>query len=156
MTIVAYKNGVIAADSLVMNRGCKMGHVVKLAKNAAGDICGASGDTSWCAAFLTWFCDGDDTSPMPTISYADADATDSAIIIRVGQPDIVHYVLSSPKYFPHTVTIAGPQGIAIGSGKAEAMGAMYAGGDAIKACEAAIVLDDGCGGPINWLRLGVH
>lgn len=150
MTIIAYKDGVIAADTLAMNGSLNMGFVCKVTRNKAGDLAGSSGDLGWCQAFNQWFEEGED-GPMPTMTYA-TETSDQGLVVRKGKPGAV-WVLYSHKFPPCRIVIHKSAGFAIGSGKAEAMGAMHAGGNAIEAVKAAITLDDSCGGDINVISL---
>lgn len=102
-----------------------------------------------------WFEDGE-LGPVPTISQeANTEETGKALLIRAADPSVAWTLYSNPRHFPDKIDIRPRCGIAVGSGRAEAMGAMYAGADAIKAVEAAIYLDDGCGGTVDWERLGL-
>lgn len=154
MTVIAYRDGIIAADTLTSGGGMKMGYKRKIAKNKDGDVFGSSGVGGWCSAIRQWFEEGEE-GPVPTIAQeATGDDTGKAMIIRAAQPTIVQMLFSNPRFYPDTFTIRSDVGMAIGSGWAEAMGAMHAGADALGAVRAAIALDEACGGSVDWERLG--
>lgn len=154
MTIIAYKAGIMAADTLCSSGGLKVGQVKKLAKNKRGDLMGCSGASGWCQAMIRWFVEGEE-DPMPFVPQeATGEDTGKAMIVRVSAPQQAITLYSNPRNFPDEITVSTRQGIACGSGRAEAMGAMHAGANAIQAVEAAMDLDDNCGGSVDWNRLG--
>lgn len=147
MTVIVYSQGIIAADSMVTQGDLCTGFTRKITRNAKGDLAGASGGAGWMRDFLLWFEEGEQ-GEMPSLSYADADATDAAMIIRATDPGKAWHLCSNPKYAANWYTVNQLNGCAIGSGKAEAKGALFAGADAITAVKAAIALDNSCGGDI--------
>ena len=152
MTVIAYKNGLIAADSMVGSNNHFAGNVGKIARNSAGDLIGTSGLTSWCAAMVQWFAKNE-RGKMPFLSRGNQDhAPASAIIVRQNSPGFVYVVECDTQLPPFRIMIDPKCGIAIGNGREVARGAMFAGADAITAVKAAIYLEDGCGGDIHAFR----
>jgi len=152
MTVIAYKNGLIAADSMVGSNNHFAGNVGKIARNSAGDLIGTSGLTSWCSAMTVWFAKGE-RGKMPFLSRGNQEGpAASAIIIRQESPDRLYLAESDTQLPPYQIMIDPQCGFAIGCGREVARGAMFAGGDAITAVKAAIYLEDGCGGDIHAMR----
>lgn len=152
MTVIAYKNGLIAADSMVGSNHHYAGNNGKIARNSAGDLIGASGDVSWCSAMTVWFA-RNGRGKMPFLARnSQGDLMGNAIIIRHKSPDRLYFVESDTQLPPYQIMIDPQCGYAIGCGREVARGAMFAGGDAITAVKAAIYLEDGCGGDIHAMR----
>lgn len=148
MTIIAYRDGVMAADSKGSRNGAWAGYSIKIVKRAHdGALCGADGNANLAAAFRRWFLAGENPDSRPKLS-GDDNANAGALIVRPDGSMEEHdangwHATSGPFY-------------AIGSGSPEALGAMAAGADARRAVEIAIELDNDCGGKIDVLRLGVQ
>lgn len=151
MTVVAYKDGTIAADSMVGSSNHYAGNVGKIARNSSGDLIGASGLTAWCSPVLRWFASGE-RGKMPRHTPKDDQQSASAIIIRRASPGRVYFVECDSALAPYPIEVDPACGFAIGCGREVARGAMYAGASAIDAVKAAIHLEDGCGGDIHAMR----
>lgn len=142
MTCVAYRAGVLASDSLVCCGNSKMGEMLKIASSKTGFLGGASGDAAWVSEFLAWV-EGDqlDARPKP-----DKEAGSALLIHPDGRLEVIDsagaFTPSDGDYW------------AIGCGRAEALGAMFAGADAETAVRAAIAHDPFCGGTVRVLKLG--
>lgn len=137
MTTIAYRDGVIAADSLVSSGPNRAGHVVKIARGPDGTLAGAAGDMWACMTFLRAIETG---SPLPAERGNDFDA----LVVDVRGK--AHYV--GDKGDP--VPVDGDY-FALGSGEAAALGAMEMGASAERAVAVAIKIDKGSGGPIRSL-----
>ena len=143
MTTIAYRSGMLAADTAVLNGYNILGDaMVKIAKHH-GCLAGATGTAGYCAAFLKWFCGGEQDAPPK--AEKDNDNYDTGIIVR---PDgsIDRHELSGW----HTLR---PRYYAVGSGRDHAFGAMFAGATAEQAVRAAIEHDPGTAGSVTVLRL---
>lgn len=142
MTTIVYRDGVLAADTLACAGDNKIGSVIKITRNSNGDMAGAAGLASYNYAFLRWFSSME--SGDPPKATRDNDNYDRGVIFRrtgqivVFEPDGKHE-LSAPYY-------------ALGSGRPEALGALYAGASAELAVRAAIAHDRGTGGDVTILR----
>jgi len=147
MTTIAYRNGVLAADTAMCMGGNMIGSTVKIARRFSGDMAGASGDASYNRAFLDWFENGEDGPPPE--AKEDSQCIDRGVIFRAKSTKIEVY---EPRG-RFTITA---EYYAFGSGKAEALGAMFAGADAYDAIRAAVALDPHTGGEITVLRCGVY
>ena len=144
MTIIAYRDGVMAADMQASKGDSKMGTVRKIGRNTAGDLAGVAGDAARAAAFLRWFEKGEE-GPQPTLIWEkDGGSFDRALIVRkAGEPYEI--------YEPSGMFLMYAAYTAIGSGTPEAMGAMHHGATAEEAVAAAIAHDVHCGGDTTVL-----
>lgn len=147
MTTIAYCNGVLAADTAMCSGGCMIGSTVKIVRRFDGDMAGAAGDATYNRAFLDWFSAGEE-GPAPE-AKAESDGFDRGVIFRAKPRKIEVFEPRGP------FTIVAPY-YAFGSGKAEALGAMFVGADAYDAVRAAIALDPHSGGDITVLRCEVY
>ena len=142
MTTIAYRDGVLAADTGATRGSIIMSGVIKVVRVPNGDLAAAVGDAGYNGAFLRWAetgCQGD----PPTARKVD-DGWDTGIVFKLGGPVICHepsgWFEVRPAYY------------AIGSGKDIALGVMFAGGSAELAVQAAIEHDFYTRGPITILR----
>lgn len=147
LTVIAYKDGILAADTLVTlpDRELKMLHATKIWKAPDGALVGASGDSDYCLQFKQWCFDGRLDSiniPAPKLTHE----LDMGLLITP-EGKIRHYYgatydeLMDPFY-------------AIGSGGPLAMAVMWAEGPATLAVEAACKYNLYCDLPIEYLLLG--
>jgi ATP-dependent protease HslVU (ClpYQ) peptidase subunit len=129
VTTIAYKDGVVAADSQVSCGDMRDSTITKIARNPAGDLCGASGNASFMFAFLKWFSDGEKgEAPVPS-------ENDGGIIFRA-KGAIELYEHPGPCPF---VVVA--KMYAAGSGRKLALGAMAFGASAEEAVKVAAQYD---------------
>lgn len=141
VTCIAYRDGVIASDTGAMIGGTRITHATKIARNTQGDLAGAAGSAVYSAAFLQWF-SGGEKGLVPEAKESDDNVDRGAIFRRGGVIEI---------YEPGGMfTCRGPY-YALGSGRHEALGAMFVGANAQQAVEAAIALDSGSFGEIEIL-----
>lgn len=148
MTIVVYTRGEIAADTKTSGGDSASGLLGKIARNQRGDLFGGSGTTTWIAAMSVWFVRGEQ-DPRPTQEFNDRESVNWSIIIRHDEQDRAYFVYSDGSMMVPELFLPGVDGIAIGSGRLVAMGALYAGATAVEAVKAAICIDNSCGGPID-------
>jgi hypothetical protein len=145
VTIIAYRDGVLAADSLAtdVNYDGRCGMVMKIARSPDGEIGGASGGGGDSALFVRWLQDGmqekDDIWPL------DDKETEAFVVER--NKRVVYF-----NRWGKRDTIKAPFH-AIGSGAPYALGAMAVGATAEEAVAAAIKLSVWCGGRIQILKL---
>lgn len=143
MTIIAYRDGVIAADTLVTHHGSRVAHTQKIFR-VNGWLIGASGTLGAVRPAMAWVLDGADLSrPIDFGKVEDAAAT-------FVSPEGVRYYVDTGN--PFLVEEVSPF-TAMGSGADVARGAMFHGATAVEAVEAAISIDISCGGQIHWLGL---
>lgn len=139
MTTIAYRDGIMAADTLITSNGMVDGYHQKIARNAVGDLAGASGNSAKCCAFLAWFSGGEKHEPPEW-----DEETGNGLIVRCdGAVEL---------YMQHGRSDLRADFYAIGSGYQIAIGAMAAGASAKEAVAAAIKIDTCSGGEITVLH----
>jgi hypothetical protein len=140
MTIVVWRNGLMAADGLINADGDMFSDkTTKIAKNASGWVGGAAGDWSAVLRYLEWIkkdCRGKPkfgedfagllVSPRGKLFYLDSETR----------------VELSEEFF------------AIGSGSRHAIGALEMGADARRAVEVACKYVTSCGGTVTTIETG--
>ena len=139
MTIIAYKDGIMAADTQTFSGDIRGAQTVKIVA-AGGRLYGASGDAGPSQAWRLAMLEGRDTTDL----LPDKDKRNFTIL-EAG-PDGVWQTDWSGRSRE-------PDAAAIGAGWEIALGAMHAGAsaeDAVRICIAACVW---CGGDVTVLRL---
>lgn len=143
MTTIAYRNGILAADTRVTIGGSAVGRMIKIARREDGALAFAAGAAGYNHAFLNWFMQGEKEKP-PEAKLCD-NLIDRGVIVHseggmitVFEPD-GKFEFSAPY-------------CAIGSGRDIALGVMHHGGSAEQAVEAAIHHDNDTGGSIVVLK----
>lgn len=140
MTTIAYRDGVIAADTQVSAGGARVGRVQKV-HNIRGVLVGASGTLSVCQRFTDWVrggCKGD----APALKDEDGDGSEAFMVVG-------DHIVSFGKHGPDVICA---DKYASGSGWHFALGAMEAGASAEDAVRIAMRLDSGSGGEVTVLR----
>jgi len=132
MSTIAYRDGVIAADTGVSDSGSRLGFVHKIAvvDGVQGkEFAGAVGTAVFAYQFLQWFKNGEKEAPP---KYSNDDGDLGLIVRRLGYLEIYEekgfFRVKAP-YF------------AIGSGSPEARGAMFMGASPEQAVKAAMDCD---------------
>ena len=137
MTTIAYRDGVLAADTQINSgNGNRAGHIRKIGRTADGWLWGFTGSTEHMADCAEW-AEG-----------------------REGKPPAIEgcFILISPDgrhkewWGKGWIAAEDPQA-AWGSGEKIARGAMHAGASASEAVQAAIALDTDSGGTVTVLRV---
>lgn len=150
MTTIAYRNGVIAADSRTTleteGGGARMFLCEKLFRKTSGItgetvIIATAGESSPGMVFVDWFGSG-------------KDAPDNFII---GEADFTCLVLQKDGLWEYDAWCRGVKILdefyAIGSGAKAALGALHMGASAVKAVEVACKIDHYSGPPVVSMRL---
>lgn len=143
MTTIAYRDGVLAADTRCVRRGT-IGVARKLFCGA-GWIAGACGEASDIHHFMRWYQAGADLDNLPTfLMYGDEEtpSVEALIVTRGGVERWTHHFQPTPVLDPYC---------AVGSGEQFATAAMYMGATAEEAVRVAMALDPGTGGTIEVL-----
>lgn len=136
MTTVAYKDGMIAADTMITENFAVCGQMTKIAKTPDGRLVGASGSAIWAAALVAWARKGKGNPP-------DCPEESSGILIgKDGSITCLDHGGNVRLVADH---------IAIGSGTRYAMGVMAYGGTAADAVTVASEIDLFTGGRIDVL-----
>ena len=138
MTVIAIRDGVVAADSAVSLTEWSMtyGAVDKI-KMINGWIIGGAGNLAQVQQFMRWM-GGSRTEPVW-----------DHIVCFALRPDGQLLEFDHCKR-PYQMTTH--CGHAIGSGCNTAIAAMMAGADAVRAVEITVELDQACGGPIKIIK----
>lgn len=142
MTTIAFKDGVLAADTAMCQGGTMIGRVVKIVRRDDGDMAGAAGNANFNALFIAWFLAGEnDEQPKATESERHHDR--GVIFRKAGDIDVFEVngaFRCEADYF------------AFGSGMDYALGAMFAGAGAGTAVHAAVKHDPHSGGDVTILH----
>lgn len=137
MTTIAYRDGVLAADSLGTAGGYRDGHCVKI-RRIGRLLVGGCGNGAICEQFVDWVKKGmNGASP-----WTGTEAGNSLVICPDGT--LLMFGQSGPWR-------SSSDFYALGSGELLALGAMAHGATAHQAVEAAIRFDCHSGGPIRTL-----
>lgn len=140
MTTIAYRDGVLAADSMCSTNGTYLASVDKIHRLDDGRIVGLCGQSGVCRMVVNWLNGGE----KPVLA---ADDNLNAIIVN---PDGGLALLDK-----HLVLIpCRAPFLADGSGREIALGAMAAGATAEHAVEIACRFDNGSFLPVQSLTIG--
>ena len=142
MTTIAYRDGVLAADTLATWCGGRSGYATKVVKRGPM-LAAASGAATACGRFLDWFKSG--MPDMPDMGDGQKEGYWATGIIVMPDDMIV-------EFSPDGVSRKRAEMYAVGSGADYALGAMAAGATAEGAVQAAIRFDTKSGGEITVLR----
>ena len=145
MTVIAYRDGVMAADSRITfsgeESGSAYGRCAKLYRTKDA-IIGLQGESSPGLVFLDWYKSGKRKPPEGLVT---SDA------------DFFALVLTKHGLFLFDKWCRGEEVLdefwAIGSGAKAALGAMHMGADAEQACDIACRIDPYCAPPIETMTL---
>lgn len=141
MTTIAYRYGVLAADTGVASGGVRCGRLTKIVRSPSGNLGGAAGSATYCEAFKNWMAGGQRGDPPEPKEHRDC-LDQGAVFWPDGSIEVHEldgrFRLSATYY-------------ALGSGRSEALGAMYAGADAALAVRCAMEHDEGTFGEITVL-----
>ena len=160
MTIIVYRDGVMASDSRITDNGIVRGSVSKIFRAPYGLIAGASGEHGAAKRFERWLCDQrfDGGFPAPIASSCGSEFDPktepgcfSAIVVHPstgGHAASTWLVDHRGTFFPIEADF-----ICEGSGREIAMGACAMGAGPVEAVLIAIQYDTGCGGEVQVLNL---
>jgi 20S proteasome alpha/beta subunit len=141
VTTIAYRDGVLVADSLCTSEGTVVGSAQK-ALRLGSLLCGAAGAIGVANAFFDWLKAGARDSHPDMGGANGADGTGLVIM-----PDGL--IVTFDKYGVDRIRAPFH---AIGSGARIAMGAMAVGATALEAVQAAVALDVWTGGALTEIR----
>lgn len=144
MTIIAFKDGVLAADSAFVQEDMMFGTAEKIWRRQDGTLVGGHGDAGYCEQFREWVMSGEEGEPPA--GPETEDGYSCGLIVR---PDCSLEIHTPRGVLPFN----GPY-YAMGSGSALAIGAMAFGATAQEAVQIAADHCCWCGGPITSLRAG--
>lgn len=140
MTVWAYRDGVLASDSLVLVDRMICGQMRKVIKSGSGWLAAGAGNATDMNQFLRWVEDGKEED-----SAVKLENLEGFLVSPKGETFIVEADL-------HPMKIEA-EFHAGGSGAAFAIGAMARGASAIEAVKIAMEYNSSCGGDIQVVRL---
>lgn len=151
MTIVAYRNGILASDTQVSGEDNNHWAYCKKVRKVQGYLLGGCGEID----ILTWFLNKFDpiwvkknTQPLlPANVQTKMEVDFEGLIVAPNRK--VYNISETLLITPIRIS----KYIAIGSGEKLALGAMAVGANAINAVRAAIKHEATCGGRIQYVRL---
>lgn len=158
MTTIVYRDGIMAADSRVVKgaegvpEAIMPERAVKLFRLADGTVAGISGDFE---AALRWF-DAAKAGGLASVVGIDIGANTSILTATPGEDDGVGGQALRMWMHAGSYLLGHPAMVgfyAMGSGKAAALGALYAGADALAAVQIAARIDPYTGGEIMTMRV---
>ncbi len=144
MTVVAFKDGVMAADTQE-TWGTGRARVCKIVRLPDGGVAGGAGDGPACQAALNWLAsdgplDGQSDRTLPDIAGAE---------VLVAKADGTLWLLYGR--FPGYQLL--DESIAIGCGSEAARMAMSYGASAVEACQRVAKQDVFCGDPVQSMEV---
>ena len=139
MTVIVYRDGVMAADTLVVDAANAMYHTQKIFRMDDGGLIATAGGGQETIAFRNYFLYGIEADDL---EYKDF----SGILVK---PDGLVYYCETHKL----IDPVDDDFIAIGSGRMIANGALEMGASAEEAVKIACKYNIYCGEPISILRL---
>lgn len=140
MTTLAYRDGVLAADTRGTRCGYILpGHLKKIGKTKVGCLVGIAGVISKAMPCFQALMDGADAVEAPKEDCTIMMITPKGKVV-IFEEGAAHKVHKAPFF-------------AIGSGMAVALGAMHAGASAVEAVRIATLVDNDSGGKVESVRL---
>ena len=132
MTTIAYRAGIMAADSGSWAGDASHGWAQKLAKGPDGTLYGVAGNAAQCEGFLQWVNEGCH-GPYPQADREGTDGKDSSFIVLAVTPGGLIRMITARGEERYQ----GAPYYAIGAAAPVAFGALFAGATAEQALEAA-------------------
>lgn len=141
MTAIAYRDGIMAADSLANADGAVHGYTIKIVRAPSGALAGVAGEAGATARFRRLFAAGE----FAIDEEIDADEDFGALIV---EPEGTVY----RRGLKHFFSIVAPFHV-LGSAEEILIGAMSMGATADEAVRIAIKYHGQCGGDVQVERL---
>lgn len=140
MTTICYRDGVLAADSLVTLGSTKVHGNYQKIRRIGEYLVGTAGSVADCQAFVVWLKECDSTQPPPKGEYGALVVGPQGRVREIENGS----VLPCPR---------GAKFFALGSGGPYALAAMYAGATATEAVKIAAKIDTSTGLPVKTLKI---
>lgn len=145
MTTIAYRDGIMAADSLVVSvSDVRRGHGQKITRLKDGGLLGFCGGTGYQPLIVQWLNNGAEAKDRPVIDKEDGGV--AGLLVR---QDGATYTFGNGLLFAEVEALY----LAAGSGNELALGAMAAGLSAENAVKIACQLDVFSGLPVRAVPL---
>lgn len=141
MTTIAYRNGILAGDTMVSDRGCYVGAAVKVFRRDDGAMLGTAGCFGDMTLWRDWFLAGGEGDP-PAPKHDDSEG------LLISASGVVEWLGTGGRRIE-----VDREYHAIGSGFRIAMGALAAGASAERAIEICCDIDDSTRRPITVLAV---
>lgn len=138
MTVIVYRDGVMAADRQSTISGVRACEVTKIARrDKDGALIGVAGDAALASTFMRWFLAGEE-GDRPALHFAaNEHKTALALVVRpsgiIEEHSVAGWANIEGEFF------------AYGSGLEAAIAAMHMGADARRAVEITNIVTTGCG-----------
>lgn len=146
MTVIVYRDGVMAADRQSTISGVRACEVTKIARRESdGALIGIAGNAGLASALMRWFLAGETETKPAMHMNADEHKTALALIVRPDGAVEEHGV-------DGWAIVEGPF-FAYGAGLESAIAAMHMGADARRAVEIVNIVLTSCGMGIDVVRL---
>lgn len=144
MTTIAYRNGIMAADSGSRAGDAKQNWARKLAKGTDGTLYGACGNAAQCETFLGWVDDGCVGDPPAADKEPEGHSSFLILVAPIhGRLQLITAYGVEKYKAPY---------FALGYDSGVAYGAMFTGANAPDAIAAAIEHGVGSSGPLAMIR----
>lgn len=145
MTVIAYRNGIMAADKYNLLAHSAVAGITTKIRNINGTLVGISGKTVLAQAMFKWAEGGFKPEEMPE---SQKDPEKFVVVVCIPPDGSILLYETSPYPMVNQTPF-----IAIGSGSDIAHGSMAHGATALQAVEYACLLSPWCGGGIDVLHL---
>lgn len=142
MTTIAYRRGVIAADTGMCIADARTGQTRKIARSTKG-LAGGAGTAAYVFKFLKWFEAGERGKPPEATS--DEHSIDRSMVIRPGKPEVIEC------YEPEGMFLIDAEYYALGIGRDVALGAFFMQADPLDAVRASMLHNTETWGELQWL-----
>jgi len=146
VTVIVYRDGIMAADSGAFNTSTKCSHANKIARGRDGSLYGVTGNSAEGETYLRWVRSGMEGEPPVIRRTKEADSEDAFHVLRVRpgcDPErLTGYGVETWEGAPYA---------AMGSAADVALGALHAGATAEAAVLAAIEHSQWAHGPVRSL-----
>jgi hypothetical protein len=145
MTTIAYRDGVMAADSGCWMGAASHGWAEKVARAPDGSLYGVTGDAAECETYPDWVREGaSGDHPAPRRLGVDG----NSFLVLIARPCGLIEIIASGGIERYR----GAPYFAVGSGAATAFGALFMGATAEQAIEAAKEHGEGAFGAVRTVR----
>ena len=145
MTVIAYRDGILAADRLFTTASDTVGIATKIVL-ADGAALAFTGEHAVGLQLVAWWKAGADPKDWPAAQASDERW--SRLVVARPRQELVHYERD-----PVEIPVEGPFW-AFGCGQDVALGALAVGAGAVAACSAAGQFHAHCGGGVDFVNLG--
>jgi len=149
MTIIAYRDGIIASDSQETHSDGRKAPCKKIYKSRDGVIIGTAGDSYTGLMLVDWFERGARLDDAPDLSHVSTDEDFECLIVESREN-----IYTMNRFFQrYDIELMNNEFYAIGCGSGYAMVAMEMGATAKEAVKVTCKYDAYCGGNIQVMKV---